>query len=615
MGTLKQAVDRVVAAKTAIGNAITAKGGTVAAGDGLEEFAADIETIPSGGGSVAEKAVNFYDYDGTVVASYTATEFAELTAMPANPTHEGLTAQGWNWSLSDAKSYVGIYGKLDVGQMYITSDGTTRVHINLIDNYTSPTLELYLKANSEVDVDWGDGSTHSTFTSTTANFVNELHSYSTSGDYTIIISVISGSIIPKGNDTPLLKGSDTETNRIYRESLYNIEIGNSITSIDAYAFQSCSSLTSITIPNSITSIGVNTFDSCYSLKSITIPNSITSIGVNTFDSCYSLKSITIPNSVTSIRANAFENCYLLTSITIPNPITNIDINAFYNCFSLTSITIPNSVTNIGGYAFYNCSSLTSITIPNSVTSIGNTTFQNCYSLLNIYIMDSTIPAGSPWSAPNSHINVVATRHNNYQTSSTEVVSGTTLTGTVNATVGDLVVATFVIRGNTYTIDSGWTFLGIGDNGAINQRTAMAYKIATSSSESLTVTQDTAGRIYINLVSITGASVGTFSGFTTQATGSSITLPKPSGLVIWGVSSAYWGTQSPYQLWGIPGKDNVTAIQLPNTTQPRCLTALDQSTNASETFIYSPDTSGDAGLAAASLTISGIDNFWYYDELT
>lgn len=45
MGTLKQAVDRVAAAKTAIGNAITAKGGTVAAGDGLEEFAADIGTI------------------------------------------------------------------------------------------------------------------------------------------------------------------------------------------------------------------------------------------------------------------------------------------------------------------------------------------------------------------------------------------------------------------------------------------------------------------------------------------------------------------------------------------------------------------------------------------
>ena len=55
MGTLKQAVDRVTAAKTAIGAAITAKGGTVAAGDGLEEFADDIATIPTGGGISAPK--------------------------------------------------------------------------------------------------------------------------------------------------------------------------------------------------------------------------------------------------------------------------------------------------------------------------------------------------------------------------------------------------------------------------------------------------------------------------------------------------------------------------------------------------------------------------------
>lgn len=46
-GTLKQVVDRVKAAKTAIATAITAQGGTVGAADGLEEFASDIATIPS----------------------------------------------------------------------------------------------------------------------------------------------------------------------------------------------------------------------------------------------------------------------------------------------------------------------------------------------------------------------------------------------------------------------------------------------------------------------------------------------------------------------------------------------------------------------------------------
>ena len=48
--TIAENLTRLQNAKTAIGNAITAKGGTVGANDGLEDFASDIATIPSGGG-------------------------------------------------------------------------------------------------------------------------------------------------------------------------------------------------------------------------------------------------------------------------------------------------------------------------------------------------------------------------------------------------------------------------------------------------------------------------------------------------------------------------------------------------------------------------------------
>ena len=120
--TVAENLTRLVNAKTAIGNAITAKGGTVGANDGLEEFAADIETIPSGGSA---DAVKFYDYDGTVLHSYSASEFANLTELPSNPTHEGLTSQGWNWALAAAKTYVADYGELNIGQVYNTSDGKT----------------------------------------------------------------------------------------------------------------------------------------------------------------------------------------------------------------------------------------------------------------------------------------------------------------------------------------------------------------------------------------------------------------------------------------------------------------------------------------------------------
>ena len=57
----------------------------------------NIKTYTSGSGSAkVRKDVNFYDYDGTIVESYTTAEFADISALPTNPTHTGLTAQGWN---------------------------------------------------------------------------------------------------------------------------------------------------------------------------------------------------------------------------------------------------------------------------------------------------------------------------------------------------------------------------------------------------------------------------------------------------------------------------------------------------------------------------------------
>ncbi len=388
------ALDKVVdsaaldAGMTAVADVIRAKAGTTEPLAWPDGFAAAISGIETGGGGSANptataKAVNFRDYDGTVLYSYTVDEAAALTELPPLPEHSGLVCQGWNWSLDNIKA---MGRAVEVGAMYITDDGKTRIYIHLEDGRTSPMLGCCPKGT--VTVDWGDDTEPDTLTGTSTSTVKwtPTHEYSAAGDYVIKLSV-SGSVGLAGKNSPnvysyLLRnssGADTR-NRVYQNAIQKVEIGVGVTLIGSDAFQFCCSLSSITIPDGVTSIGDYAFQFCYSLSSVTIPDGVTLIGRYAFQDCCSLPSITIPDGVTSIGDSTFYYCYSLSSVTIPDGVTLIGRYAFQDCCSLSSITIPDGVTSIGIYAFQNCCSLSSITIPDGVTPIFNNMFYGCYGV-------------------------------------------------------------------------------------------------------------------------------------------------------------------------------------------------------------------------------------------
>ena len=319
--------------------------------------------VSGGGSSSAQRNdVNFFDYDGTIVYSYTAAEALALTELPANPSHTGLVAQGWNWTLAQMKAQVTAMGKCDIGQMYITASGDTEIDVSFPDSARlSPIMTIAV--NGTITVDWGDGTTADTVTGTSLTSRKAVpHTYAGTGDYTIVIHTVSGSFsfYCMSSYTILRKNTTGNQNRVYANTIQKIRLGNGITSIANCAFYNCHSLTSITIPSGVTSIADSAFYNCHGLTSIAIPSGVTSIGTYAFYSCYSLTSIAIPSGVTSIGNYAFQNCYSLASITISSGVTSIGSYEFSACYSLASITIPSGVTSIAAQVFYNCCGLGAI---------------------------------------------------------------------------------------------------------------------------------------------------------------------------------------------------------------------------------------------------------------
>ena len=229
---------------------------------GMAEAISAIQT-GGGGGSVSPKEVNFYDYDGRIVAAYTVAEAQELTALPDGPTHDGLIFQGWNWTLEKVNA---LTRPMNVGAMYITDDGKTRLYIRIAaEGRMNVPLYFSQTAANGVTIDWGDGSETETLAGT--GNVNTTHTYQGVGDYVITLDPADGctlSLGPGSSEYCVMGRIDTE-GLVYCNMLQKVELGRGVTSIGDGAFASCYSLATITIPDSVTSIAEYAFANCYGM--------------------------------------------------------------------------------------------------------------------------------------------------------------------------------------------------------------------------------------------------------------------------------------------------------------------------------------------------------------
>lgn len=395
-------------------------------------------TVSVSGGTVVEpNDVNFFDYDGAIVASYSAADFASLASLPSNPSHTGLTAQGWNWTLSDAKTRVASVGFLDIGQMYTPTSGKTEIDISLPAGYLAP--YIYFAVNGTAVVEWGDGNSNTvTGTSETANKFTQ-HIYAAAGDYTIKIAVTGTLVFTTSNYYGSVLSETGSTSRLgtYTAFIKAIRVGPNV-KIGTNGFSRTSTIDYITLPSNLAGLGTYAFT--YSaIRFLTIPTSVSSVPNYCFNYAYHLQYVAIGKDTSSSTSSGFGYCAslqrlyltkipescarestLLQQLVFDSSVTSIGNFAFYNCRNLGNVTLPSSLTTIGNSAFASCASMTEITIPATVTSLGNSVFSNAYSLRDIHVKPTTPPtlgtstfslvAGNKIYVPTGHLS-------DYQTAS------------------------------------------------------------------------------------------------------------------------------------------------------------------------------------------------------
>lgn len=372
-----------------VANSIRTKKGT---SDLIEiaNFDTEILSIPSGGGEVVSKDVNFYDYDGKLLYSYTKADFLELTEMPANPTHEGLTSLGWNWTLSDAQTFLANKSFVDIGQVYEPTDGKTKIYVSLTKSILTPTLSF--ATNGTTTIDWGDNSTPDTIVGTDlTTIINTQHTYSAPGDYIISIGSTDKIHIPAGDSSygekffwggvePL-----TFANKAFTLAITKLIFSNIVDITENYSFRLCQSLESVILPTILVS-GSYLFYGCTDLKHVTFPNVINySLPTSFFQTCSALRSVSISSTTISLNSSCLAGNQLLTRVCLPNSITTMSASIFSDDL-FEYIEVPNNIASIRG--FNNLQRVKRLVIDSVYTgSITlNNTASGMYSLTEVIIL-------------------------------------------------------------------------------------------------------------------------------------------------------------------------------------------------------------------------------------
>lgn len=359
-----------------IANAIKEKKGTTNKIN-AQKFAEEIQNLPSGGIIEEEKTrkdINFYDYDGTLLFSYTIEEANNLEALPIPNNHNGLRFQNWNWSLEDIKA---LNYPMDIGALYTTTDGKTRLYIDIVNEARMDVpLYIYQDTDNGVNINWGDGTSE---TISGVGAVSTVHKYENTGNYIITLEQQEDCLFSLyGDSSRSVMGSINTYEQAYLSMLYKVEFGEGVREIRSFTFNGCVNLTSVSITNDMYVSGF-VFREGRNLKYFVFPTRNTTINSYTFHNATGIKGVSMPKTI-NVKNSAFEAAAGLKYITISEGITLFELNTLYGCASIKQFRIPNTVKEIGPSTFNACRSLSMLKMPSGLTKIQAGAFKDNYGI-------------------------------------------------------------------------------------------------------------------------------------------------------------------------------------------------------------------------------------------
>lgn len=337
-----------------------------------------------------ESDINFWDYDGTLLYSWTLAELATKTELPPLPSHDGLVCQGWNWTLADIKD---AGRELDIGALYITDDGKTRLYVDVdTETWDDFVLNYWQSTRNATTVDWGDGTTPES--KNADSWIEHRHVYASSGSYVITMSVKEGAEMKLGNgsnDRMLIANSTADSGRC--SMLAKVEIGERMTDVTQLAFLAATRLESISVPAGVLFEPGRTFEEATSIRAVTV--AFSSAIIQTFYNCVNLRAIATPKGMTQRNGNNYDIAYTavrlvnfdMTAAYMAQCLERVNIKAvdgqvgtFYSCVSLLEVTIPADATTFVASAFRGDHALRRVTCLGDIASIPAQVFLRCYTL-------------------------------------------------------------------------------------------------------------------------------------------------------------------------------------------------------------------------------------------